>query len=363
MNRYPVTFFYPDHEDLAQFQIFDLDAWEPWRGTRSRRRAWVLQTYLRLRRAGYEVALSAELPREGVVVLLAEAEFKHAFTEQFKQPHRQLFVLSIRADVEGFRTPFVDAEIVQNGKFADGKRMLFIPHWPQPCLIPRNPTRGSIVQKISFKGRPGSLRKEFHSDVFRRFLDDNELVFDEAVPQVGQLPLWHDYSTTDLVLAVRPDWSGGKLRCEKPASKLVNAWHAGVPAIVGPEYAFRELRRSSLDFIEVDSVEETIAAISKLRNEPGLYEAMVENGASRAREFTPERITERWAHVLFDRAPDIMSRNGFQLSRSFPLYARSALSYVIMPPSAFELRKQAGHLLRQATARIRPRKTAGNVPV
>ncbi|HET6566615.1 MAG TPA: hypothetical protein VFG50_01540 [Rhodothermales bacterium] len=362
MNQLHVTFFYPDHEDLVRFRTFDLNSSEPWLGAKSRRRAWVVQTYLRLRRAGYDVSISADIPNHGILVVLAEGDFKQAFVRQFRRPNRQLFVLSIRADVEGFRTPFADAEIVQNGRFADDQRVFFIPHWPQPCLIPRDAARGDTIRTISFKGRPGSLRQEFHSERFVRFLNENDLVLDEAVPRDGVQPAWHNYSTTDLVLAVRPDWSSSKLRCEKPASKLVNAWHAGAPALVGPEYAFRELRRSSLDFIEVDSVDETMAAISKLTSQPRLYTAMVENGRIRAREFTPARITAQWAEVLFERLPEIASQRGFKLSRTIPLYARSVLNVLMMPPTTLELRKQAGQLLRQTTKRIRSRRIPRNMP-
>lgn len=351
MRTQPVTFFFPDPEDLPQVHTFDLSDWRIWRGTKSRRRAWIVQTYLRLKKAGYEVEISGELPREGIVVVLVEDAFKRAFREQYVPANRNLLVLSIRADIDGFRQPFADAEIVQNGMFADERRVFFVPHWPQPGIIPRDPSRGTTIRTISFKGRNGSFRKEFHSDAFTRFLEERGLEFDYSVPQDGSLPLWHDYQTTDLLLAVRPDFKNGRLRCEKPATKLVNAWHAGVPAIVGPEYAFRELRRTSLDFIEVNSVEESMEAIARLLDQPDLYQAMVENGLARARDFTPDRIAERWAHVLFKKLPEIFASRWFQLSRNIPLPARQATNFVAMPPSPFEFRRQIGHVLKQISAR------------
>ena len=68
----------------------------------------------------------------------------------------------------------------------------------------------------------------------------------------------------------------------KPASKLVNAWAAGVPAMLGPEPAYRELRSSPLDFLETPAAEAVLDAIDRLRGEPGLYAAMAENGLRRA---------------------------------------------------------------------------------
>src|SRR5436309_1927650 len=81
-----------------------------------------------------------------------------------------------------------------------------------------------------------------------------------------------------LVLAVRPEGRS----TNKPASKLVNAWLAGVPALLGPEIAYRELRRSELDYCEVSSLAEAQAAVDRLLGDPGLYNAMVENGRARA---------------------------------------------------------------------------------
>ena len=73
---------------------------------------------------------------------------------------------------------------------------------------------------------------------------------------------WADYSDVDLVLAVRPPIG---THTDKPASKLYNAWRAGVPALLGPEPAFRELYTDTLDYVEVSTVDEALAAIDRLR--------------------------------------------------------------------------------------------------
>jgi len=68
--------------------------------------------------------------------------------------------------------------------------------------------------------------------------------------QVPQAIDWPDFREADLILAVRP---GDRRRAtNKPASKLVNAWLAGVPALLGPEVAYRELRRSELEWFYQD---------------------------------------------------------------------------------------------------------------
>jgi hypothetical protein len=93
------------------------------------------------------------------------------------------------------------------------------------------------------------------------------------------------------MLAVRPLYEDGSRRCEKPA-KLVNPWMAGVPALVGPEYAFQELREDPLDY-EVASVEDAMAAIDALRDDPDRYHTTRQHGLKRAQAFTPTDTTTR----------------------------------------------------------------------
>jgi hypothetical protein len=114
-----------------------------------------------------------------------------------------------------------------------------------------------------------------------------------------------------------------KLRRSKPATKLVNAWQAGVPALLGPEQAFQELRRSELDYLEVASVAEAREAVLQLRRDPGLYRAMVENGLRRGEEFAPEALVPRWAGLLFETIPALAERRS-RLVRRLPLPARAA---------------------------------------
>lgn len=345
----PITFFYPYPEELAQLDEIDVDDIEYWSEEGlERRRAWIVQTYLQLRRAGHSVTISPTLPTNGILILLPEAEILASFVEQYDQSHRDLLLATVRADIIGFQSPLGDADIVQNGRFADEKRTFFIPHWPQPGLLPRDPSRGSTIENIVFKGGFGSLHADFRSDRWNRYLEDRGLNFHIASAETeGHIPTWHDYTTADLNLAVRPPYHDGGLYYDKPASKLVNAWHAGVPSLLGPEYAYRELRSSPLDYIEVNSVDEAMTAIDRLLDNPNLYQKMVERSRQRASELTVERITERWAEVLFDQLPKIRNSSTFKWTRQLPLSARRAFNFILMPPAPFELRKQMGYLYRR----------------
>ena len=112
---------------------------------------------------------------------------------------------------------------------------------------------------------------------------------------------WNDYSTTDVIVALRPPelWAARS----KPAAKLQNAWAAGTPAVLSPERAYEELRRSKLDYLEARSGAEVADAVRMLRSNPSLYRAMVLNGEERAREYHPDRLVTRWIDALWEEVP------------------------------------------------------------
>lgn len=116
----------------------------------------------------------------------------------------------------------------------------------QPGLVPRDASRGTSVTEAAFKHHKSldaALRGDRWVDHLAGFgvawqCDDAGFAgAGDAYDQVA----WNDYRRTDLIVAVRPGWTDAALT--KPPSKLVNAWTAGVPAVLGPEYAYRELRR------------------------------------------------------------------------------------------------------------------------
>ena len=200
--------------------------------------------------------------------------------------------------------------------------MVFIPCWPQPGLVPRNSERSAKLEAIAFKGYSVNLNSAFKSQQWVAFLQEQGIRWaEDSTEWQGNLPSqvstsWNDYSEVDLILAVREDTNDGYEN--KPASKLVNAWMAGAPALLGPEYAYREMRRSELDYIEVSTVDEAIEAVERLKSRPDLYLEMIENGKERAGEFTREKLTERWASLLFEELPRLASSPTFQFKKRLP---------------------------------------------
>jgi hypothetical protein len=267
------------------------------------------------------VRLSDELPPTGTVVFHA----KHR-GEVLRRRRRltSTWLVAVRADSSDPLT--ADFEILQNGRFANGRRRFHVPHWPQPGLQARDPHRGDLLRTLVYKGVNHNLHPALRSDEWIRFLagrgiewrhDSVEYSRDAASPYEVD---WSDYREADALLAVRPDVRS--LHPGKPATKLYNAWHAGVPALLGPEAAYRELRESPLDYLEVASLGEARAAVAGLQDEPGLYRSMVEYGARRATEFSFDRILERWTGLLFGELPRRMREPGARRWRRVQLPAR-----------------------------------------
>lgn len=248
---------------------------------RGGRSAWVLQTYLWLRRRG----LAAELATRCVPGALCIVHYDDLRASDLTAGS---YLLGVRGD----RPPMLlaDQQVVQTPLLANGVSSHFVPNWPQPGLLARAEGRGARVERVGFVGRERNLVPALRSAQFRRELAQRGFTL-----VLRERPWW-DYRDLDAILAVR-DASPAKLRT-KPASKLVNAWHAGCPALLGPEPAFEARRLSPLDFLSVATPEDALAALRRLREEPGLYTAMVENGRRRAREFSVERVAERWEDLL-----------------------------------------------------------------
>ena len=90
--------------------------------------------------------------------------------------------------------------IVQNA--AHGRRLwnaAFMPLWPHPNLIPRDPARSDRFENVCFFGDPSNLARELTERRWQRKLKD-ELDVEFVVCGADR---WHDYSEVDCVVAVR----------------------------------------------------------------------------------------------------------------------------------------------------------------
>ncbi|MFN7941672.1 MAG: hypothetical protein U0X73_08735 [Thermoanaerobaculia bacterium] len=316
-----VAFFLPRESDLARLAGLDPDRDAP--EFRRGERAWILQTFLRLRAAGFASELVDRVPAAGLVVYHAKHDRD---VRRGVPPGGRPVLVGARADNR--QSLSAEFELLQNGRFADGRSRHAVPHWPQPGLRPRDPERGERLSRLAYKGFLDNLHPDFAGERWRSFLAargiewvvDAERYAGVAIDRAALA--WSDFHDIDALVAIRR--RERKTDFSKPATKLVNAWLAGVPALLGPEYAFRELRRGDLDYLEIGSLAEAEAAVDRLASEPGLYRAMVDNGRRRAPEVDVAAVTAAWRRLLGETLPRLAREPGRERRRAWPLAARRA---------------------------------------
>ncbi len=246
--------------------------------------AWTLQTYLYLKADGFPCSLVGTIPNEGIVV-------GHRDSFPYKlRPTAKILMVCIKADRNPH--PYAQLHVVQNPQEAKkSKDSFYITHWRQPGLIPRNPERGDRFENIGYFGINSNLAPELKAASWSKQLEELGLNW-EIIPRNR----WYDYSNVDAVVAVR-DFQQQDYT-EKPATKLYNAWHAGVPAILGKESAFQSERKNEFDYFEVSSVEDAINFLKRLRDNPQLCEKVRENAQHRSQETNPQNTVKQWCSFL-----------------------------------------------------------------
>lgn len=294
MKASEIVFFYLPKIQFPQSIPENSD--DHWQAFRKGIYNWTLQTYINLRNSGFPCSLVNELPTEGIIIAHWDS-----LNKNFKPSSKQLLTC-IQAD--RVRHPFAQVHIVQNPHSKRRKIVQFcsdnltiqndfyIPHWPQPGLIPRAKDRGSKFQNLCFFGEPQNLIQEFKSRTWTDQLQELGINWNLKTT----FREWHDYSDVDGILAVR-DFAKKDFK-RKPATKLYNAWHAGVPAILGSESAYRFERQSEFDFLEVTSLDETIEAVKKLKDNDDLRHMIIENGFRRAQETSRDTLVQQWQKLI-----------------------------------------------------------------
>ncbi len=290
-------YFYAPDQDSHQFFRQESPPWMEISKARNNRSgssngnfvSWIITTHFHVKQAGLSCEVVDDIPKKGIVIA-----DRGTLGNQYPYFGEAMLIC---AKGDGEFHPSAHLHIVHNPSDLQIKRNLlwnpyYIPHWPQPSLIPRSRERSFILENVAFIGSRSNLAKVFLSDDWIHSIDALGCKWHPVFNQKD----WNDYSNIDVIVGVRRFD-----RCtylNKPASKLINCWRAGVPAILAPESAFIALRKSELDFLIVHSIDEAIEAVKRLKNNPELYLAMVENGIKRAEEFREEIITESWINFF-----------------------------------------------------------------
>ncbi len=218
IDSLPSIYFYLPKSDWRDDLPQSTDAvWKNWEyGVYS----WTLQTYLRLQADGFPCQLVDSLPEEGIMI----AHLQSLPIDLI--PNSKSLFICLLAD-KG-RHPYAQIHVVQNPQQIKprilGDRLLlpgkniYIPHWTQPGLIPRDLQRGDRFENVAFFGLEINLAPEFREQYWHQQLQDLGLNW-----QIISSDRWNDYSDVDVVVAVRNFHTPAYAWDYKPPTKLFNA--------------------------------------------------------------------------------------------------------------------------------------------
>ncbi len=259
--------------------------------------SWIYQTWSLAQQSGVPCNLIHTIPVSDVAIFL-----KMSLTTKCKPSlSPNLFLVDVVA--HGSPHPAAHFHLVHNKAHARWlPRSLFIPHWPQPYLIPRDPDRGDRFENICFVGDPAQLALEFIAPSWRERLK-SELQLNFKIKGSDQ---WHDYSDVDAVIALRDISSARYL--DKPATKLYNAWHAGVPFIGGLDSAYAADGSPGINYLVASSVEETFQHLRRLKEDITLRQNLIRHGTEAGKAFTREATLEKWKTFLLETLPNLVER-------------------------------------------------------
>ena len=275
--------------DIGQLDDRDVDVAEVAARLRGGTNSWLVQTYLqlarRLREAGVTCTIGERFQPGAVNIAHRDTLSRVRFA------YLDCFVIGLRADRAQLK--LCDFEVLQNEIEPDTDVQIGIPLWPQPGILPRRVERAGKIECIAYFGRTGTAAPWLESARFQEQIGALGARFEIREKR------WFDYQDVDVILAHRLE--APVMVAHKPPSKLINAWLAHTPALLGDEPAFQNLRRSPLDYLSVSSPADVVSSLLRFKNEPRLFEEMVRNGAKRSGDYNAAALRERWLKLLLNR--------------------------------------------------------------
>ncbi|MEM1241957.1 MAG: hypothetical protein AAGI45_19160, partial [Cyanobacteria bacterium P01_H01_bin.26] len=191
--------------------------------------------------------------------------------------------------------------VVQNPCEAS-RGQYFIPHWPQPGL--RSRQQQDRFKTVAFLGHRNSLAAALLEPPWETQLQQRGLQWLPVINTNGWNEYqsidtrWNDYRHIDAIVAIRQFHRRRPGYRSKPATKLYNAWLAGVPAILGRELAYRAEGTTGINYLEANSMAELLSCIDMLQQDVTVRRTLVKNGKRQAVHYTSAAIVNRWQRFL-----------------------------------------------------------------
>lgn len=261
--------------------------------------SWIYQTWLLLTEAGIECKLCTEIPQEGILIAL-NLSLDRSFGTHPPLPEDVFFV----DIVTQLRThPAAHFHLVQNKVHAQWlPHSQFVPHWPQPHLLPRDVARENRFENICFFGQLSQCAEELQTAEWAQQVR-HQL---GAYVDVRRTDRWHYYSDADVVVAIR-DFSRSR-HFQKPATKLYNAWLAGVPFIGGRDAAYAAEGCPGKNYLVATSPKELLTHLKRLREEESFRQELIHHGFLAAATISQEATFGLWKKLVQETLPSLAAQ-------------------------------------------------------
>lgn len=288
-NKTPIFFYYPKQVSEPYYFVMGLEN-------------WVLKTYLNLKKSNenLDVHLVNYIPEEGILIF-----HSGHFPKNIRPTEKQLFVC-VQADYSRHR--YAQIHVLQNPKgvrnFKFSKKSffehrffsftedIFMPHWNQDCIIPRNKDRESVFENLCFFGWPQNLSNELFNKEFEKKLLDEGIQI-----KIMDSKNWNNYSEADCVIAIR-DFKG-KSHYNKPFTKIINSYKAGVPVISGYESSALYLKEElGINLPIVNDINDFLDVVVDVKNNYSTYLNSIPRDNVKLKQFQDEEILVKWHQFL-----------------------------------------------------------------
>ena len=256
---------------------------------------WLYQTWLLLHKAGISCSFSETLPTQGIAISLSKA-----FHPLFGKDRKPSTVFLVNVAIATRPSLGMSLHLLHNRAYAQlFPNSTFIPPWPQPDLLPRDPARGNRFENVFFFGNVDNLAPQLQTQEYQhRLLQELGISF-----HLREESRWNDYSDVDCVVAIR-DFSKSR-HFDKPATKLSNAWQSGVPFIGGTDSAYAAEGHPNKDYLVARSLEELFQHLKRLKEDEAFRFKIIKNGLRSGEKFSREVISQQWKILIEETLPNI----------------------------------------------------------
>jgi hypothetical protein len=305
-----IHFFVNDSTDLVGLEDWDPDA-DPTRFASGVGHN-LLELHRRLLERGRLTSVGPVVPPGTTLVVVMPWPILHTGRRvQLRSAWRlrRHRVVMVRSDLPTTCEQPVRADVVvaPNRSFIDtfgAQYMRFLPPLPQRGLMVRDASRGDRISVATLKANPENIPTRLVDGEIIDRLGALGVTLDIDSPEnsSGSDQSWQDFRSVDVAVCVRRRDSE---TISKPATKLLNAWAAGVIPIASREPAYVEIgsdRHDVLFFDELDEVPELIRLVQDdevLREQ--LWRGVAESAA--AQPTLDQLVDDWWSLFLENQAP------------------------------------------------------------